>query len=57
MSFANKHKEDIDSLFSMLRVHVKTKYEIDVDDIESIKDKSRKAHIDYFIKIMMIIIG
>lgn len=57
MSFLTKHKEDIDFLFNMLQEHVKNKYEIEVNNIDTIKEKSRKAHLVYFRKMMMLILG
>jgi len=57
MGFLIKHKEDIESLFIMLQEHVKDKYEIEVKNIDAIKEKSRKGHLVYFRKMMMLILG
>ena len=57
MSFLDEHKKDIDSLFSMIQIHVKEKYDVDVNNIDEVKSKSRKAHFVYFRKMMMLILG
>ena len=57
MSFLNKHKKEIDTLFTILQTHVKTKFDEDVDTIETLKIKSRNKHLVYFRRMLMIILG
>lgn len=57
MSFSEKHKEDINTLFNMLKKHVKEKFYENVESIDEIKVKSRKRHLVYFRRTLMIILG
>jgi hypothetical protein len=57
MSFLKNHKKEIDTLFIILQEHVKEKFEEEVKSIEEIKVKSRKRHLVYFRRTLMIILG
>lgn len=57
MSFEKKYKSEIDILFKILQEHVKEKFSLDFEDIEEIKNKSRKEELVYFRKMMMVILG
>ncbi len=57
MSFANKHNLEINILFDIIRLRVKKKFDLEINSIDEIKIDSRKRHLVYFRKMMMIILG
>lgn len=57
MSLIKDHKDEVDILFDMLKLHVKDKFGLDVKSIDEIKVKSRKKPLVYFRKTLMVIIG
>ena len=57
MSFLENHKKEVDTLFTMLQEHVKEKFGEEVKNIDEIKVKSRKRHLVYFRRALMIILG
>lgn len=57
MGFEEKHKNEINILFEMLREQVKDKFNFDVASIDEVKVKSRKRPMVYFRKMLMVILG
>ena len=57
MSFQKSHKEEIEILFNILQKHVNEKFDENVESIDEIKVKSRKRHLVYFRRTLMIILG
>ncbi len=57
MSFLKNHTKEIDILFEILKTHVKEKFEQEVLSIEDLKIESRKKHLVYFRKMLMVILG
>ena len=57
MSFSEEHKKDINTLFKMLQEHVREKFGESIESIEEVKVKSRKRHLVYFRRTLMIILG
>lgn len=41
----------------MIRIHVKDKFDIDVENFDELKIKSRKKHLVYFRRTLMVILG
>lgn len=40
-----------------MQSHVKDKFDEDIDNMDALKEKSRKKHIVYFRRVMMVILG
>ncbi len=57
MSFIENHKEEINTLFDILKLDVKEKFALDINSIDEIKVESRKKPLVYFRKMMMVILG
>jgi hypothetical protein len=57
MSFLKDHISEINILFDMIRVHVKEKFDVDIDSLDALKNKSRKKHLVYFRRTLMVILG
>lgn len=56
MSFVKNNSADIDALFEILRVHVKEKFDIDVESIDELRNRSRKRPLVYFRRMFMVIL-
>ncbi|MEK6828818.1 MAG: hypothetical protein AABY15_01740 [Nanoarchaeota archaeon] len=57
MDFTESHKNEIGILFEILKVHVKDKFDIDIKSIKEVTVDSRKKHLVYFRKMLMVILG
>lgn len=57
MSFLKDHTSDINILFDMIKAHVKEKFGEDVNSLEELINTSRKKHLVYFRRMLMVILG
>lgn len=57
MNFENKHNLEINILFDIIKLRVKQKFDLEINSIDEIKVNSRKRHLVYFRKMMMVILG
>jgi len=56
MDFLEKHKTEVDILFQITKKYIKDKFDVEIVDLESIKNKSRKRPLVYSRKIIMVIL-
>ena len=56
MSFVKNNSADIEALFEIVKNHVKEKFDIDVNSIDELKTRSRKKHLVYFRRMLMVIL-
>lgn len=57
MSFLKDHNSDVTILFDMIKAHVKEKFGENVNSLEELNNTSRKKHLVYFRRLLMVILG
>jgi len=57
MSFSKNKETEIQALFEIIKDKTRQKYGVEVGSLDDIKVKSRKRHLVYFRKMMMVILG
>ena len=57
MSFLENKNKEIEILFNLLQEHINSKFDVNIVSIDEIKVKSRKRHLVYFRRMLMVILG
>jgi len=57
MSFLKKHSSEIDILFQITKVYIKEKFDIDIESLKKLKEKSRKRPLVHARKMMMVVLS
>lgn len=56
MNFLNKHRAEAEMLFEIVKLYIDNKFNVELEDLESLDSESRKKPIVYARKIIMVIL-